>query len=270
MDGAGQARRRHSHLQRSRLGVLGRDGADLRARLRRGISAGRRRLGPASGAGGEGPSAIGRPHRPIGHPRRVRHHRGQQDGGRSRPHRADESFVRLAEGMAVPGDPARGQCGALSAADRPSLLHARPRHPQGGGILSGGFARRGVRHRRHVAPDFRPARRPDQQQVRQGVPGQPHQGPEEAHAHSASRIYARSRRRRHRDGDVAGDARRARRQGRRGLSLLHRAGVEHRRRPYHSGAASPCREEVRGQSQEARRQDEARRRACENSGPQER
>ena len=211
MDGAGQARRRHSDLQRSRLGVLGRDGADLRARLRRGIPAGRRGLGAASGAGGEGPSATGRAYRPIGHPRRVRSHRRQQDGGRSRPHRADESLVRLAEGMAVPGDPARGQCGALSAADRPSLLHARPRHPQGGGILSGGFARRGVRHRRHVAPDFRAARRPDQQQVRQGVPGQPHQGPEEAHAHSASRIYARSRRRRHRDGDVAGDARRARR-----------------------------------------------------------
>ena len=94
--------------------------------------------------------------------------------------------VRLAEGMAVPGDPGRGQRRALSAADRPSLLHARPRHPQGGGILSGGFARRGVRHRRHVAPDFRAARRPDQQQVRQGVSGQSHQGPEEAHPHSST------------------------------------------------------------------------------------
>ena len=57
--------------------------------------------------------------------------------------------------MAVPGDPARGQRGAVSAADRPSLLHARPRDPQGGRVLSGGSARRGVRHRRHVAPDFR-------------------------------------------------------------------------------------------------------------------
>ena len=44
-------------LQRSRLGVLGRDHPDLCARLRGGISARRRRLGPAAGAGGEGPSA---------------------------------------------------------------------------------------------------------------------------------------------------------------------------------------------------------------------
>ena len=140
----------------------------------------------------KGHPQLGRAHRAVGDPRRVRHHGGQQDGGRSRPHRADESVVRLAEGMAVPGDPARRQCRALSAADRPSLLHARPRHPQGGGILSGGFARRGVRHRRHVAPDFRAARRPDQQQVRQGVLGQSHQGPEEAHAHSStSNICAR-------------------------------------------------------------------------------
>ena len=86
----------------------------------------------------------------------------QQDGGRSRPDRADEPAVRLAEGMAVPGDPARRQRRALSAADRASLLHARQGDPQGGRILSGGPARRGVRHRRHVAPDLRAARRPDQ------------------------------------------------------------------------------------------------------------
>ena len=54
-----------------------------------------------------------------------------------------------------------------------------------------------------------PARRPDQQQVRQGVPRQPDQGPAEARPHPASRIYARGRRRRHRDGDVAHHARRA-------------------------------------------------------------
>ena len=42
----------------------------------------------------------------------------------------------------------------VSAADRPSLLHARQGHPQGGGILSGGSAGRDLRHRRHVAPDF--------------------------------------------------------------------------------------------------------------------
>ena len=95
-----------------------------------------------------------RAHRAVGHPRRVRPHHRQQDGGRSRPHRADEPAVRLAEGMAVPGDPARRQRGAVSAADRPSLLHARQGDPQGGRILSGGSARRDLRHRRHVAPDF--------------------------------------------------------------------------------------------------------------------
>ena len=49
----------------------------------------------------------------------------------------------------------------------------------------GGPARRDLRHRRHVAPDLRPARRPDQFEIRQGLPRQPHQGPEEAHAHLA-------------------------------------------------------------------------------------
>ena len=123
----------------------------------------------------------------------------------------------------------------VSAADRASLLHARQGDPQGGGILSRGSAGGDLRHRRHVAPDLRAARRPDQQQVRQGLPRQSHQGSEEAHAHPASRIHARGRRRRHRDGDVADHARRARRQGGRGLPLLHRAGVEHRGRPHHSG-----------------------------------
>ena len=43
-------------LQRPRLGLLGRDDPDLRARLRGGIPARRRRLGAAAGAGGQGPS----------------------------------------------------------------------------------------------------------------------------------------------------------------------------------------------------------------------
>ena len=51
----------------------------------------------------------------------------------------------------------------------------------------------------------------------------------------ASRLYARGWRRGYRDGDVARHARCARRQSRRGLSLLHRAGVQHRGRPYHPG-----------------------------------
>ena len=41
-------------------------------------------------------------------------------------------------------------------------FNARQGDPEGGGILSGGFERGDLRHRRHVAPDQRPARRPDQ------------------------------------------------------------------------------------------------------------
>ena len=238
MDARDQARRRHHRLQRSRLGVLGRDDPDLRARLRGGISAGRRRLGPASGAGGAGPSGARLAYRAVGHPRRIRSHHLQQDGSRSRHDRADESVVRQGRqefALAVPGHSARGQRGDVSAADRPSLLHARQGDPQGGRVLSGRPQGGDFRHRRPVASDFRSARRPDQQQVGQELPRQSVEGPEEARQDSAYRLHARGRRRRHRDGDVARHARRARRQGRRGLSLLHRAGVEHRGRPYHPG-----------------------------------
>ena len=65
------------------------------------------------------------------------------------------------------------------------------------------LARGDLRHRRHVAPDFRAARRSDQFEIRQGLPGQPHQESKEARAHAACRIHARSGRGRHRDGDVA-------------------------------------------------------------------
>ena len=53
--------------------------------------------------------------------------------------------------------------------------------------------------------------------------------------HPASRIPARDGLRRHRNGDVAHHARRARRRGEGSLSLLSRAGVEHGARPHHSG-----------------------------------
>ena len=53
-------------------------------------------------------------------------------------------------------------------------------------FLPGGSAGGDLRHRRHVAPDLRSARRPDQFEIRQGLPRQPHQEPEEAHAHLAS------------------------------------------------------------------------------------
>ena len=84
-------------------------------------------------------------------------------------------------------------------------------------------------------------------------PRQPDQGSEEAHAHPAPRIYARGRRRGHRDGDVADHARRARRQGRRGLPLLHRAGVEHRGRAHHSGERAQGRRHAQGRGQEQAR-----------------
>ena len=60
----------------------------------------------------------------------------QQDGGRSRPHGAAQPDVRLADGVAVPGDPARGQRGAVPAADRQPLLQSRQGDPQGGRVLS--------------------------------------------------------------------------------------------------------------------------------------
>ena len=98
---------------------------DLRHRLRRRVPAGRRRLGPAPGAGGQRASGAGVAHRDEHHPRRVRHDHRQQDGRRSRPDGADVAAVRPAEGVAVPRDPARGQRRAVPAAHRPSLLHAR-------------------------------------------------------------------------------------------------------------------------------------------------
>ena len=201
----------------------------------------------------KGHPAARRPHRAIRHPRRVRSHHRQQDGGRSRADRADEPAVRPAEGrMAVPGHPARRQRRHVSAADRASLLHAGQGDPQGGRILSRGSQGGDLRHRRAVASDQRTARGPDQQQVGQGLPRQPEQGSEEAHAHPAPRIHARGRRRGHRDGDVADHARRARRQGRRGLPLLHRAGVEHRGRPHHSGerAQRPAGAQTSGRGQD--------------------
>ena len=170
-------------LQRSRLGVLGRDDPDLRARHRGRIPASPTKAG-----------ARARCRWCKGHPELAAHIAQsvildefdltlvQQDGGRPRPHRAAQPDVRHAEGMAVPGDPARGQRGAVPAADRQPLLQSRQGDPQGGRVLSGRPEGRDLRHRRHVAPDQRPARRPDQQQVRPRLPRQPHQESEEAHA----------------------------------------------------------------------------------------
>jgi protocatechuate 4,5-dioxygenase beta chain len=80
--------------------------------------------------------------------------------------------------------------------------------------------------------------------------------------HPAPRVHARGRRRRHRDGDVADHARRARRRYRGGLPFLHRAGLQHRGRPYHPG------EPARRQRQETDGPEEAGGRQ-ETGGPQE-
>src|ERR1043165_2990361 len=208
---------------------------DLCARHCRGVSARRRRLGAASGAGGEGPSRACLAYRDLGHPRRLRSHHRQQDGGRSRVDGAAQSGVRLAEGMALPGDPARRQRRAVPAADRQALLRSRPRHPQGGRVLSARPARRRVRHRRHVAPDLRTARRPDQLEVRQVVPRPADEGPQGPRGDAAPRIHARGGRRGHRARDGAREARGARRQSQGSLPFLYRARLQHRGRAHHFG-----------------------------------
>ncbi len=78
--------------------------------------------------------------------------------------------------------------------------------------LSRGSACRHIRHGRHVASDFRAAGRADQQRFRQGLPRQHDQGRRRERKPQTCRLYARGRRRGHRDGHVARHARRARRQ----------------------------------------------------------
>ena len=90
----------------------------------------------------QGPSRARRAHRAVGHPRRVRSHHRQQDGGRPRPDRADEPAVRAAEGRwPCPVIPLAVNVVHVSAADRASLLHAGQGDPQGGRVLSRGSAR---------------------------------------------------------------------------------------------------------------------------------
>ena len=182
-----QAGRRHRGLQRPRLGVLGRDDPDLRARLRGGISARRRGLGPAAGAGGARaiPSS----------PRTSRSRSSSTSSISPSSTRWRSTTASPCRSTCCSARPKEWPCPVIplavnvvhvSAADRAPLLHARQGDPQGGRVLSRGPEGRDLRHRRHVAPDQRPARRPDQQQVGQGLPRQSHQGSEEAHA--ASRI----------------------------------------------------------------------------------
>ena len=126
-----QAGRHLPGLQRSRHRLQPRHDSDLRDRHRRRIRAGRRGLGPAPGAEGDRPSEARRAHRAVGDPGRLRPHHRQQDGRRPRPHGAAQPDVRPARGLAVPGDPVRGQRRAVSGAVGPALLHARQGDPQG-------------------------------------------------------------------------------------------------------------------------------------------
>ena len=83
-------------LQRPRHGVQPGHHSDVRDRLRGGVQAGRRGLGPAPGAGRQGPSRAGRAHRAVGDPGRFRPHDRQQDGRRPRPDGAAVADVRPA------------------------------------------------------------------------------------------------------------------------------------------------------------------------------
>ena len=162
-------------LQRSRVGLFARYRADLRARLR--------------GANfpiadeGWGP----RPVPPVkGHPELAWHivqsvvldefditivNKMDVDHGLTVP--LSLMFGQPKE-WPCPIVPALRQCRGLSRADRPSLLHAGQGDPQGGRILRSGFARRHLRHRRHVASIAGSARRTDQQGIRQTLPRQSH------------------------------------------------------------------------------------------------
>ena len=149
----------------------------------------RRRLGAAAGAGGEGPSGSRLAHRAIDHPRRVRHHHRQQDGGRSRPHRAAVAAVRAARRHGRSGHPAVRQRHPISAADRriAATCSAR-RSARRSSRFDQDLRVVDVRHRRHVASAPGAARRPHQQGVRPPLPRQIRDRPRGAHPHPACRI----------------------------------------------------------------------------------
>ena len=129
---------------------------DLRDRLRGGVSARRRRLGPAPGAGGEGPSGARLAHRAVGDPRRVRPHHRQQDGRRPRPDRAAEPDVRLAEANGRARS-SRSRSTWCSIRRRPAIAAScsARRSARRSESYPEDLRRRDLRHRRHDAPDLR-------------------------------------------------------------------------------------------------------------------
>ena len=215
VDEGQQARRDLPGLQRPRHRVQPGHDPDLRHRHGRRVQAGRRRLGPAAGAQGDRPSGAGRAHRAVGDPAGLRPDHRQQDGRGPRPDRAAVADVRPAAGLALPGDPVRGERGAVPGAVGPALLEPGQGHPQGGRELRRGPQGADLGHRRHEPPVAGPARRPDQPRVRQRVPRPADRRPGRPGGGAAHRLRARGRQRRHRAGDVADRPRRHGRRGRR-------------------------------------------------------
>ncbi len=72
--------------------------------------------------------------------------------------------------LALPGDPVRGQRGAVPGAVGAALLHAGQGDPQGDRVLRPAVERADLGHRRHEPPAARAARRAHQQGVRQPLP----------------------------------------------------------------------------------------------------
>ena len=161
----------------------------------------------------------------------------QQDGGRPRPHRAAQPAVRLAvKEWPCPVIPLAVNVVQYPPPTGNRCYDARQGDPQGGRVLSRGPATSWCSAPAACRTRSRPARRPDQQQVRQGLPRRPHQGPEEAHRACSHLEFMREAgaegiemvmwliMRGALDDKVDG-----------GLSLLHRAGLEHRGRAHHPG-----------------------------------
>ena len=227
----------HHRLQRPCLGLLLQDHSHLRAGGCARVPARRRRVRPQTRAGGRRPRRARLASRRIAHPGRVRHHHRQRDAGRPRADGAAVGGVRPAGEVAVPGDPALRERHPVSPADRQPLLQPRAGDSPGRRVVPGGSQGDGVRHRRHVAPVAGRAGGAHQHGVRSGVHGAVRRRPAGACRHPAHRVPARGRLGGHRAGDVAGDAGRTERDGRRGLPVLSRAGLEHRLRT--DGAGGP-------------------------------
>ncbi|MEN9482330.1 MAG: hypothetical protein RJB37_210 [Pseudomonadota bacterium] len=167
VDEGQQAGRDLPGLQRPRDRLQPGPDPDLRDRHRRRVQSGRRGLGPAPGAQGRRPPRAGLAHRAVGDPGRLRPDHRQPDGRRPRPDRAAEPDVRPARRLALPGDPLRGQRGAVPGAVGSALLQPGPRDPQGRRELRPGPERADLGHRRHEPPAAGRARRPDQPRVGQ-------------------------------------------------------------------------------------------------------